>query len=324
MNLFKPKRRKTSPVDYTTEPVRASLFEPSPKERELTAATNKPRFVLYSPPRKGLIRLTKALRLSGHLPGLAPIGIELRHAKLEVIGLPDIKSELIGVPGMEYFVEARSQADAPNQRQARRLLDRAKLECEGDRVQFLNASNGKDRHCMSSLTIACFQHRPVTVRGVYAAVHLSDLSAGANIETTHARITILNVGPKVDARVEEGIIDYSGHQGSARLFAGWEINLNLTSQSYTGKFEATADGPVRILIPQAFTTAFEASVAKHAAFVCRADIGSQISHHDRAGRVIYRFGREKPVMRFTSRNGPIVIDNVPPGTSEGTTAKTPG
>jgi hypothetical protein len=70
------------------------------------------------------------------------------------------------------------------------------------------------------------------------------LTAGANVETTHARITILNVGPQVNARVEEGIIDYSGHQRSARLFAGREINLNFISQAYTGELNATAEGPV--------------------------------------------------------------------------------
>lgn len=112
MNPFKSKIRQHLPVSYTTDPVPVFLFEPSLKQRELTAA-NKVRCVLYAPPQKGLIRLSKSFRLTGHLPGLTPISAEISHAKLEVIGLP----------GMESFVEAHSQADAPKPTQARRLLD---------------------------------------------------------------------------------------------------------------------------------------------------------------------------------------------------------
>jgi hypothetical protein len=305
VNPFKSKHRKTPAVAYTTDPLPAFLFEPSLKQLEVTAA-REPRYVLYSPPQKGLIRLTKSLRLAGHLPGLTPISADVSHAMLEVIGLP----------GVESFVEAHSQADAPNQTQARRLLDQVKIELKDSRVRFLNASNGDKQHCQSSFTVTCPKDRPVTVRGVYAAVRLADLSAGANVETTHARITIFNVGPQVNARVEEGIIDYSGGHGSARLFAGWEINLRFISQTYTGELDATAGGPVRVLIPEAFATPFEASVTKGAAFVCRADINSQINHRERAGRLIYRFRQETPVIRFTSRNGPIVIDNVPARSEE--------
>lgn len=301
MNLFKSKHKKSPPVAYTTDPLPAFLFEPSPKQREL-AASNKPRYMLYSPPHKGLIRLTKSLRLAGHLPGLTPIRVHVDHGMLEVIGLP----------GVETFVEAHSKADAPNQTRARRLLDQVEIELKDGHVRFSTPPGRFNQHCQSSFTITCPKGRPVTVCGAYAAVRLSDFTAGANIETTHARITISNVGPKVNARVKEGIIDYSGDQGSARLFAGWEINLNFTSQTYTGELDATAEGPVRVLIPQGFATPFEASVTKDAAFVCRADFQLQINHRKRGGRLLYRFGQGSPLIRLTSVNGPIVIDNALP------------
>jgi hypothetical protein len=129
VNPFKSKHRKNPPVAYMTDPLPAFLFEPSPKQREVTAAS-EPQYVLYSPPQKGLIRLTKSLRLAGHLPGLSPISA-VSHAMLEVIGLS----------GVESFVEAHSQADAANQTQARRLLDQVKIELKEGRVRFLNASN---------------------------------------------------------------------------------------------------------------------------------------------------------------------------------------
>ncbi len=98
MNPFKPKREK-HPVAYTTDPLSVFPFEPSPKQRELAAA-NKPRYVSYVAPQKGLIRLGKASRLVGHLPGLTPISAEVSYAMLEVIGLP----------GMESLIETSSQS----------------------------------------------------------------------------------------------------------------------------------------------------------------------------------------------------------------------
>jgi hypothetical protein len=142
-------------------------------------------------------------------------------------------------------------------------------------------------------------------------VRISDLAGGADVHTTHARITMLDVGPCVIGNVKEGIIDYSGHHGSVKLFAGWELNLNLTSQSFAGEMTATAEGPVRVLIPRGFTTAFEANITKTAAFVCRADIRSQISYSESLGRAIYTFGQGTPTIRLRSLRGPIVIDNHP-------------
>ena len=166
-------------------------------------------------------------------------------------------------------------------------------------------------HCTTQFTATCPVKRAVTVRGVYSAIRVSDLIGGADIQTTHARITILNVGPRVVAKVEHGLIDYSGQQGSVELSAGWEINLNFTSRSFAGEMKATAEGSVKVLLPHGFTTSFAASTTKDAAFVCRADIAPHIQHREEVGRVIHTFGQGTPPVRLLSMKGPIVIDNQP-------------
>ncbi|MGA8026599.1 MAG: hypothetical protein WB992_05595 [Bryobacteraceae bacterium] len=303
MKFFKSKQPKQPVVAYTTEPAHALLFTPSAKYREVT----KPKqvgYVLYSPPRRGHIRLTKQERLAGYLPGFTPICAEVRNASLEIIGAGNSR-----VPGGESLLEIQSKADARNQTRARRLLEEVKVEVKGSRVRLFNPAHDKNCRCLTEFTIVCPKERAMKVRGVYSAVRLSDLTGGVDVETTHARITIMNAGPVVHARVREGIIDYSGDQGSVRLFAGWELNLKFTSQVFQGDVDAEAEGPVRVLIPEGFTSCFEASVAKDAAFICRADIESQITHRERAGRVIYRFGQGTAIVRLVSRKGPIVIDN---------------
>jgi hypothetical protein len=140
-------------------------------------------------------------------------------------------------------------------------------------------------------------------------VSLTDLSAGADVETTHGRVTLLNVCGAVAARAVNGIVDYSGHEGSIRLYADWGINLNLDSAEFDGKLTAIAEGPVRVLLPSGFSTPFEARTAKDAAFICRADIREQILRREENGPVIYTFGEGPPRVRLFSLKGPIVIDN---------------
>jgi len=299
MNPFKPEEQKEPEGIFSTEPAHASLFAPSQKYREVTAAM-KPQYVVYMKPPKDLVRVTKTERLGGYLPGLTPIYAEVSNASLEVIG----------VPGSGSLLEMRSQADAPNPTQARSLLDEINMELQDGRLRLFSPSNRMNQLSVTEFAITCPRERPLTVRGFYSAVRISDLTGGADIETTQARIMIFDVGPQVNARVKEGIVDYAGHQGSVRLSAGWEINLKFTSQEFIGGLDAVSEGPVRVLIPEGFATCFEASLAKDAAFVCRADIKSQIVHREEAGRVIYRFGQGPTVVGLKSLNGPIVIDNV--------------
>ncbi|MGH9353445.1 MAG: ClpX C4-type zinc finger protein, partial [Terriglobia bacterium] len=70
-----------------------------------------------------------------------------------------------------------------------------------------------------------------------------------------------------------------------------------------------AEGPVRVLLPPDFETSFEASIAKDACFVCRADIGTRIAQGEQDGRTIFRFGQEPPAIRLVSLKGPMVIDS---------------
>lgn len=163
--------------------------------------------------------------------------------------------------------------------------------------------------CFSQFSILCPCERAVMVRGVCSALRLSDLKGGVDVQNTHGRITLLNVGPAVSARVVEGIVDYSGHEGAVRLYAGWEVNLNFTEPMFEGTLYATAEGPVRVLLPRGFLTAFEVSVARGAEFVCRADVGARMMRREENGRVLHSFGEEGPYIRLLSLKGPVVLDN---------------
>ena len=289
-------------MSYSTEPAPEFLFSYSSKHAAVNAP-KAPRTYLYVKPQPGLIRLTKMERLGGCLLGPDAIDANVRHAILEVIG----------VTGSGSLVEVHSKADAPNQSEAIRMLQQVKVEFEGNHLQFLGTANQRNSHCVSEFTLTCPRERAIKIRGVYSALLLSDLSGKVDVETTHARIKILNVGSQVYARVQEGIIDYSGAQGSVHLTAGWELNLNLTDRKFAGELRGASDGPIKVLIQSGFATALQADVAKDAEFICRANIGSQpFRSKQQNDRIVHTFGEGVPSIYLKSLKGPIVIDEMVP------------
>ena len=261
-------------------------------------AGNKAGRLPVVPPPPGHVRRTRTRET--RLPGLAPLFVDVRRARADLVGVPDELASL----------ECHAQANARSESQAQRLLNHVEMKLHGDYLRLASPLNRRDRHRLSQFRVACPRRRFVTVRGIYAAVSLSNLDSGAEVETTHARISISNVSRAVTARVLQGIIDYAGHQGSVALSAGWEINLNFTAPLFSGSLDANSQGAVRVLLPPGFATSFEATVANQSDFVCRADIKTHISHSKQHGRSVYRFGDDLPAIRLISAGGPIVIDNL--------------
>ena len=292
-------RGSDDPVSYGTEPAHASLFQPSRRHAASVEARKTPHYVLYSPPRAGLVRVARIERFGGPA-GFGPIhGAEVSNAMAEFIGTPDAKTSL----------EYEAKADAKTEARARRVLNEVRVEQKNGYLRLAGPDHTRGRRCLTEFAIYCPSERAVTVRGYYAAIRIADMNGGVDVETTHARITLLNISGSVHASVQKGILDYSGHQGIVRLFAGWELNLNFPYPEFTGEMHATARGAVRVLLPPGFTAPLEASVATDADFVCRADIVDRIVRRHRDGRTILSFGEAPPVIRLESLEGPIVIDN---------------
>lgn len=286
-------------ISYTTDPADPSLFRPSARHAAVTEASKRRRYVGRFKPAPEHVRVSKLERLGGLLAGLGRISAEVGNASLE----------LIGAPCRQTFVEYESSADAKDEAQAVRLLRYVQIQHKNGRIRLINPRHRRGRSCHTEFFIIGPGERPVSVSGTYAAIRVADMRGGVDVNTTHARITLLNVTSIVNARVEEGMIDYSGQEGSVRLFAGWELNLDFILPHFKGQMEATAVGPVRVLLPEGFGTSFEASIAKDACFVCRADIATRITQREQEGRTIFRFGEEPPAIRLTSLKGPIVIDS---------------
>ena len=302
MNLWDRWKKRTSDhlneeiIPYTTEPASAFLFAPTARYADLASA-KMPQYLLSARPHSGLNRLTKMERLSGYLPGMSTINANVINASVEVIG----------VRGSESVIEVQSQVDSASQAQAQALLTQVTIEQKNSHLRLFSPPGRRAGHCLTQIAITCPSQRHVTIQGVYSAVRLTGLTEGVDVETTHGRITLLNLAASVNAKVKEGIIDYSGHQGLVRLFAGWELNLNFTLPTFDGRMEAVAEGPVRVLLSAGFRGSLEANVAKGAVFVCRAALKTPMIRREEDGRVIHSFGEGIPNVRLMSIKGPLCL-----------------
>ena len=273
--LFKP---KSIPMPYCIEPVSASLFAPSNRYAEVTKNT-EPRYRAYSRPRPDFVRLRRSERLEGYIPGLDPLSLVLKHESLECVGLRVAASP----------IEIDSEADTRDAEQAKRLLASVRLLQHNSRLRLLVPPHRKDWHQRSQMTVFCPSERSISVRVPRSPCGML----------------------RVNARVQESIIDYSGQQGAVRLYAGWEISLRFTAQEFAGRLEAKSPEAIPVLVPDGFGTPMEASVNKGAFIVCRSGIQKQMRSREKGSRIIYRFGEVEPTIRLTSVQGPIVFDDAP-------------
>src|SRR5262249_50040862 len=68
--------------------------------------------------------------------------------------------------------------------------------------------------------------------------------------------------------------------------------------------------PVRVILPDGFSTPFEARVRRGSDFICRAPLCSQVKHSRRGDGEWFSFGSSTAAIQFVSVNGPVVIDSL--------------
>ncbi len=86
------------------------------------------------------------------------------------------------------------------------------------------------------------------------------MSAPVRVTATHARASILNTTGNVDA--DGGVVDFGGSKGRVTLTASMEMNLKMTATHFDGVMNAWSGGPLRMLVPKGFGTAFQVMVER--------------------------------------------------------------
>ena len=218
---------------------------------------------------------------------------------------------ITGTHADKYEVCFCAQAGAANEGDARRSLEEITLARTGQWLKVTAPQSSRERPTNAWLDVEAARNRAVTVNGTYSYIELFGIDAPVQLSTTHARMKLIEVAGDVQATAHVGIIDFAGDGGRIELHADGEIgeiNLKFTTELFDGTLDAEAEVAIRVLLPPACESPFEAVVDRPDLFVCRANIAPRVRRNDRRGAVAFSYGHGDPVLRLVS-HGALVIDN---------------
>lgn len=289
--------------EYNFDPVHRSLFDPRPSRTPCDEVRPGPgpRFVVGGRPIAPYVR-KRSERLSFSLAEMPQLAIDVDQASVSVVG----------TGAGAYAVRFCAQAGGASDDDARRTLQKITLTRPGHSLKVRAPQYTRERPAKAWLHVEAPHERGVTVNGSYSYLEVFGIEAPVRASTTHARMKLLDVTDVVQATAHIGIIDFAGDRGQVQLKADGEIgeiNLMLTAPRFKGALAAKAEVAIRVLVPPAWESPFEAIVDRLERFVCRAGIAPQVRRHDRDGRVVCTYGHGAPVLRLVSR-GALVIDAI--------------
>jgi hypothetical protein len=151
---------------------------------------------------------------------------------------------------------------------------------------------------------------PITVHASFAPVSVRNMGGPVRVTAIHARATLLDTTGKVDATAF--VVDFAGSEGTVVLSAEAEINLKLTSLNFKGTLIAWAQLPVRVLVPAAFQTPFQAVVSRPQDFVCRTEFAANMKLERNGGLYVFTYpgdgSRPPEDVHLRSEHAAVVVD----------------
>jgi hypothetical protein len=217
--------------------------------------------------------------------------------------------QLIGNSRDDWSLQFCGEGEGNSEAEALTCLEGFSLVRVGGTV-FLNSPN-RIVGGRGNLIIDAPADAPTTVHASFAAVEVRNMTGPVRVTAIHGRAKILNTIGRVDAT--GFVIDFAGSEGNVTLSAEAEINLKLTATRFQGALTAWAQRPVRVLVPRAFQTPFQALVNRPQDFVCRADLCSNVKSEKRGGLYAFTYlgdGSTSPErMHLRSEHATVVIDN---------------
>jgi hypothetical protein len=241
---------------------------------------------------------------------------ELVLSRLDVPALtitadPNSRIAVNGGSRDDWFIRFCRRGDGNNEAEARDHLTQRSITRLGSTVSINGPVPSDHPTTRASLLVEAPADAPVIVHASNASIEIFDMVAPVRVTATQARARILDTKGQVDATAF--VLDFAGSSGRVNLSAVAEINLKINNPRFDGTIFASAQGPIRMLVPPGFITPFEASVTRPENFVCRTDFRSHIKSDQKNSW--YRFiygddGSGAKLIHLYSEQRTIVIDTV--------------
>ena len=222
--------------------------------------------------------------------------------------------EVTGSKRGDWSLRFCSQGEGNSQGEARERLEAMSISRVGSAVS-LNGPAGFDRQAgtRGQLNVDAPADAPIVVHASFAPVEIRGMTGPVRVTAIHGRARILDTTGKVDAT--GFVVDFTGSKGTVVVSAEAEINLKLSTTRFEGTLTAWAQRPVRVLVPQASQTPFQAVANRPQDFVCRTDFCSKVKQEKKDGLYVFTYvgdGSTPPEqMHLRSEQATVVIDTVP-------------
>lgn len=229
---------------------------------------------------------------------------------LTIAADPSNSIDIAGGNRDDWSLQFCAQGEGDSETDARDFLREISMARVGSLVTLNGAGPGGRTGGRGNLLVDAPADAPITVHASFGAVEVHNMSAPVRVTAVHARATILNTTGRVDAA--GFVVDFAGSTGTVILSAEAEINVKLTSTRFQGSLNAWAQRPVRVLLPRAFQTPFQAVVNRPKDFVCRTDFCSKVRSEKDGALYVFTYAGDGSAppgrIHFRSEQATVVID----------------
>lgn len=150
----------------------------------------------------------------------------------------------------------------------------------------------------------------ITARTTNGPIALSNCAGAIDASAQNGPISIEDCTGTGEARAVNGPVHISGDSGTYRLSTqNGPISVSLAGDHWTGKLDARAvNGPLSLKIADGYRSGVVVETSGHGPVSCpdSACRGSRRTFDDEGRRI--EFGDSEPVVRLSTRNGPVSIE----------------
>ncbi len=229
---------------------------------------------------------------------------------LTIVANPSERVEITGSNREDWSLRFCAYGEGSSEDEASGRLREVSLNRVGGTISLNGPGIGRMVGAGGNLIVEAPLDAPITVHASFAPVEVRNMTGPVRVTAIHARAKVLNATGQVDAT--GFVVDFAGSKGPVILSAEAEINLKLTAAMFQGSLTAWAQGPVRVLVPRAFHTPFQAVVNRPEDFTCRTEFSANVKPEKNGSLYVFTYpgdGSTPPKgVHLRSEHATVVID----------------
>jgi hypothetical protein len=250
------------------------------------------------------------IRLHEQLPTIQPEEHTISKSEARVLRVHPLRNGGAQVQGWDKDTYSVTACKAAIGSGAQELLSQIKLTVKDGDVSVTGPSR-EDNDWTVFLLIRTPKAADVEVTTNNGPVSFYGVDGKINARATNGPVSVEGLTGEADIAAVNGPISFAGNSGKLRLHTeNGPISVDVGASSWTGDglVADAVNGPLTLHVPSGFQSAFLVEASEHTPMSCQASICSETRRTwDDSHRRI-EFGSGSPVIRLSTRNGPISVD----------------